>query len=260
MRSLRTIALAAGLLAGLGSGLAPAPARAAGEAPAPPNVRFSFDGIFGHFDYGAIQRGFAVYKQVCANCHAMHLLSYRNLRDIGLTEQQVASIAGSYQVQDGPNDEGQMFERPARPADRFKSPFANERAARAANNGAYPPDLSVIAKAREGGADYLHALLTGYEDPPAGMTMMAGMNYNRYFPGHQIAMAAPLTSDGQVEYADGTKATVDQMSKDVSAFLQWAAEPEMEQRKAMGVKIVLFLTILGGLAYAVKRKVWADVH
>ena len=153
-----------------------------------------------------------------------------------------------------------MFERAGRPSDRFHSPFANEKAARAANNGALPPDLSLITKAREGGAQYIHALLTGYEDPPAGVTLMPGMNYNKYFAGHQIGMAAPLSSEGQVEYTDGTKPTVEQMVKDVSQFLTWAAEPELEQRKAMGVKMVIFFTVLGGLAYAVKRKVWADVH
>jgi ubiquinol-cytochrome c reductase cytochrome c1 subunit len=153
-----------------------------------------------------------------------------------------------------------MVERPGRAADRFHSPFANENAARAANNGAYPPDLSVITKAREGGADYIHALLMGYEEPPAGVHVAEGMHYNKYFAGHQIAMPAPLNSEGQVEFHDGTKSTVEQMARDVSQFLTWAAEPELEQRKAMGVKVILFLCVLGGLAYAVKRRVWADVH
>jgi ubiquinol-cytochrome c reductase cytochrome c1 subunit len=256
--SLRALALAAGLVAG--AGLATTPAKAAGEAMHYPEVHFSFDGLFGHFDRASAQRGFQVYKEVCSNCHSMHLLSYRNLRDLGLSDAEVRAIAATVQVQDGPNDEGQMFERPGRPSDRFRSPFANEKAARAANNGALPPDLSVITKAREGGAQYIHALLTGYEDPPAGVTLMPGMNYNKYFAGHQIGMAAPLSSEGQVEYTDGTKPTVEQMVKDVSQFLTWAAEPELEQRKALGVKLVLFLTVLGGLAYAVKRKVWADVH
>jgi ubiquinol-cytochrome c reductase cytochrome c1 subunit len=249
-------------LAVLGSlvAFAPAPASAAGgEEIHIPDTRFSFDGIFGTYDRASAQRGFQVYKEVCANCHAMHLLSYRNLRALGLTEAQVAAIAATVQIQDGPNDEGQMFERPGRPSDRFRSPFPNPQAARAANNGALPPDLSVIAKARAGGADYLYALLTGYGDPPAGVTVMDGMSYNRYFPGHQIAMSAPL-SEGQVEFADGTPSTVENMARDVSTFLQWAAEPELEERRAMGIKIILFLTVLAGLAYAVKRKVWADVH
>lgn len=236
-----------------------APARAAGEAIALPDTRFSFEGPFGTFDRAAAQRGFQVYKEVCSACHAMKQLSYRNLRELGLSDAEVRAIAATVQVQDGPNDEGQMFERAGRPADRFRSPFPNENAARAANNGAYPPDLSVIAKAREGGADYLHALLTGYTDPPPGVTMMAGMHYNKYFPGHQIAMAPPL-NEGALTFHDGTSATVEQMAHDVSTFFAWAAEPEMEERKRMGVRLVLFLTILGGLAYAVKRKIWADLH
>ena len=225
-----------------------------------PDTPFSFDGIFGTFDRASAQRGFQVYKEVCSACHSMRQLSYRHLRGLGFNEAQVTALASQVQVQDGPNDNGEMFERPARPSDRFRRPFQNDAAARAANNGALPPDLSVMAKAREGGADYLHALLVGYEEPPPGVTVANGMHYNKYFPGHQIAMPAPLNSDGQVTYADGTSATVDQMSRDVSTFLAWTAEPEMEQRKAMGVRMIIFLGILGGLAYAVKRKVWADVH
>lgn len=236
-----------------------APALAAGPTVPIPNTRFSFDGIFGTYDRASAQRGFQVYKEVCAACHGLRLLSYRNLRELGFTEQQVAAIASQYQVMDGPNDEGQMFERPARPSDRFRSPFPNQQAARAANNGAYPVDLSVITKARVGGADYLYALLVGYQDPPPGVELMEGMNYNRYFPGHQIAMARPLNPD-QVEFADGTPATIEQMARDVTTFLAWAAEPELEQRRAMGIKVIVFLTILAGLAYAVKRKVWADAH
>lgn len=252
--TLKAFAVIGGLLAAM-----PAPARAAGEAIAIPDTRFSFDGVFGTYDRASAQRGFQVYKEVCASCHGMRLLSYRNLRDLGLTEQQVVAIASQFQIQDGPNDEGEMFERAGRPSDRFRSPFPNANAARAANNGAYPPDLSVIAKARLGGADYLYALLTGYADPPPGVTLMEGMNYNRYFPGHQIAMAPPLNAD-QVQYSDGTPATVENMARDVATFLQWAAEPELEQRRAMGIKVILFLTVLGGLAYAVKRKVWANAH
>jgi len=250
--SFKALALAIGLFA-------TAPAHAAGEAIVIPDTKFSFDGVFGTYDRASAQRGFQVYKEVCSACHSLRLLSYRNLRELGLTEAQVEAIAAGYQIVDGPNDEGQMFERAGRPADRFRKPFANDAAARAANNGALPPDLSVIAKAREGGADYLYALLTGYADPPAGVTVMDGMHYNKYFPGHQIAMGAPLNPD-QVDYADGTKATVEQKARDVATFLQWAAEPELEQRRALGVKIIIFLTILAGLTYAVKRKVWADVE
>ncbi len=250
--SFKALALAIGLFAA-------APAHSAGEAIPIPDRKFSFDGIFGTYDRASAQRGFQVYKEVCAACHGMRLVAYRNLRELGLTEAQVAAIAAQVEIKDGPNDEGQMFERPGRPADRFRSPFPNDAAARAANNGALPPDLSVMTKARAGGADYLFALLTGYVDPPAGVTLMDGMHYNQYYPGNQIAMGAPLNPD-QVDYADGTKATVEQMAHDVSTFLQWAAEPELEQRRALGVKIIIFLTILAGLTYAVKRKVWADVE
>ncbi len=246
------LALSAGLL------LSAAPARAAGEAIPLPPVDFSFQGLFGTFDRGEAQRGLLVYKQVCAACHAMRQLSYRNLLELGLTDQQVRAIAADVQVQDGPNDLGEMFERPGRPSDRFRRPFPNEAAARAANNGAYPPDLSVIVKARPGGAPYIHALLTGYTDPPEGFQLGDGMNYNKYFPGHQIAMPNVL-NPGQVEYADGTEATVEQMARDVSTFLAWAAEPELEQRRRMGIRIILFLVVLGGLTYAVKRKIWADL-
>jgi ubiquinol-cytochrome c reductase cytochrome c1 subunit len=246
------------LLLGAAAALSATPARAAGEAIALPDTRFSFDGLFGTFDRGGLQRGFQVYKEVCAACHAMRQLSYRNLLEIGLTEEQVRNIAAQFEVVDGPNDLGEMFERPARLSDRFRRPFPNEQAARAANNGAYPLDLSVIVKARKDGADYVHALLTGYTEPPPGFELMDGMNYNAYFPGHQIAMPNVL-NPGQVEFADGTEATVDQMARDVTTFLAWAAEPELEQRRQMGVRIILFLIVLGGLTYAVKRKVWADV-
>jgi ubiquinol-cytochrome c reductase cytochrome c1 subunit len=256
--ALKALAVAAGLLAG--GGMASSPALAAEEEIHLPDTRFSFEGLFGTFDRASAQRGFQVYKEVCAACHSMRQHYYRNLRELGLSEAEVRAIAATVQVTDGPNDDGEMFERPGRPSDRFRAPFANEKAARAANNGALPPDLSVITKARENGPDYLHALLIGYGDPPDGVTLMEGMNYNKYFPGHQIAMAPPLSGEGQVTFHDGTTATVDQMARDVTTFLAWAAEPEMEGRKAMGVRIILFLTILGGLAYAVKRKVWADVH
>jgi len=252
--TLKALAVIGGLLAA--SAL---PAAAAGPYVPIPDTRFSFDGIFGAFDRASAQRGFQVYKETCAACHGMRLLSYRHLRELGFTEQQVAAIASQFQVVDGPNDEGQMFERPARASDRFRSPFPNRQAARAANNGAYPVDLSIITKARAGGADYIYALLTGYQDPPPGVEMMEGMHYNRYFPGHMIAMARPLMPD-QVTFADGTPATVENMARDVTTFLAWAAEPELEQRRAMGVKVILFLTVLAGLVYAVKRRIWADVH
>ena len=249
--ALRALAILGAIAAG--------PAMASEGGAALPHTHFHADGVFGTFDRAAVQRGFQVYREVCSACHSLRQLSYRHLREIGLSEAEVRAVAAAVTVTDGPNDEGQMFERPGRPSDRFRSPFANEAAARAANNGAAPPDLSVITKAREHGAQYIHALLTGYGEAPAGMTIGAGMNYNKYFPGNQIGMAAPLREEGQVEYADGTKATVDQMAQDVASFLQWAAEPEMEARKRLGVKMILFLIILLGLAYATKRKIWSKV-
>jgi len=233
---------------------------AAQQAEPAPYVKqnWSFDGAFGTFDRAAAQRGYQVYKEVCANCHAMKEGYYRDLAGIGLSEAQIAATAASVTVP-SIGDDGQPAERPGLPSDHFRSPFPNELAARAAMNGAYPPDLSVIEKARAGGPDYLYALLTGYGDPPAGMKMAEGMNYNKYFPGNQITMPQVL-HDGQVTYADGTTASVEQMSRDVVTFLAYIANPEMEARKRMGVKVVLFLIFLTGLTYAVKRKVWADVE
>ena len=251
--SIKAVALGAALL------LAPLTVQAAGEEITYPEVHFSFNGPFGSFDRAAAQRGLQVYKEVCSACHSMHLLSYRNLTDLGLTPEQAGAVAASFTVTDGPNDEGAMFERPGRLADRFRRPYPNDNAARASNNGALPPDLSVITKAREGGAEYIHALLTGFRDPPPGFTMGDGMHYNAYFPGHQIVMPNILNPD-QVTYGDQTPATVDQMARDVATFLTWAAEPELEQRRSMGVKIILFLVVLAGLTYALKRKIWADLH
>lgn len=228
------------------------------ETPPLPHEQWSFKGPFGTYDRAALQRGFLVYQQVCSVCHSIKELYYRNLEDIGLTEDQVKAIAASAQIPTL-DDNGQPTTRPGRPSDHFKSPFPNDLAARAANNGALPPDQSVLELARPGGADYLYGILTGYEPPPPDMHMQPGMQYNKYFPGHQIAMPPPLR-DGSVTYTDGTKPTLDQESRDVVSFLTWAAQPEMETRKAMGVRVVLYLLFLGGLTYAVKRKVWADVH
>jgi len=242
----------------------------AAEAPKPPAQSWSFEGIFGTFDRAALQRGYQVYKEVCAGCHALNQIRYRDLGGgtgaaheplvgLGFSEAEVKAIAAEYTVMDGPNDDGEMFERPARPADRLRKPFPNEKAARAANNGAYPLDLSLIVDARQDGANYVYALLTGYVDPPPSVQLGEGMHYNAWFAGHQIAMAAPL-SDDRVDYADGTKATVSQMAKDVTTFLAWASEPNLEARKALGVKVIAFLIILTGLLYAAKRKVWSSLH
>jgi ubiquinol-cytochrome c reductase cytochrome c1 subunit len=241
--------------------LAAGAARAAEGEVDLPKEHWSWDGVFGTYDQAALQRGFQVYKDVCSACHSMNLLAYRDLGGIGLNEDQQKAVAASVQITDGPNDEGEMFERPGMPSDRFHAPFPNEQAARAANNGALPPDLSLMCKARVGDADYIHALLTGYVEPPADFKMNEGMNYNKYFVAgaHQIAMPPPL-SDGGVTYADGTEATVDQMSRDVATFLCWAAEPKLEERKQMGVKTILFLVVFAGMLYATKRKIWSKVH
>jgi ubiquinol-cytochrome c reductase cytochrome c1 subunit len=220
---------------------------------------WSFSGPFGTFDRDALRRGLLVYRGLCGLCHSIRLVAYRDLADIGFSEDEVKAVAAEYQVTDGPNDEGEMYQRPARPADRFVPPFPNEQAARFVNNGALPPDLSVITLAREGGADYIYALLMGYDDPPPDVEMMGGTFYNHAFPGNQIAMA-PSLMEGMIEYADGTPATVEQMASDVTAFLVWAAEPKLEERKNLGVKVVLFLIVFTAMLYAVKRKVWRDLH
>lgn len=232
---------------------------AAAEGVEIPEQDWSFQGIFGTYDKAAAQRGLQVYKEVCAGCHSLNLIYYRNLTDLGYAEAAVKAFAAEHEVEDGPNDEGEMFTRPAKPADRFVEPFPNEQAARAGNGGALPPDLSLMVEARKGGPDYLYALLTGYTEAPADVEVLEGMQYNAYFPGHQIAMPAPLI-EGGVEYADGTPATVEQMAKDVTVFLAWASEPNMEVRKAMGLKVMLFLIVFCGLLIATKRRVWADVH
>jgi ubiquinol-cytochrome c reductase cytochrome c1 subunit len=218
-------------------------------------------GVFGTYDRGALQRGMAVYKQVCSACHSLNLVAYRNLADLGYNEAEIKSIAGEKTVTDGPDDEGKMFERPARPSDRFAPPFANDNAARFANNGALPPDLSLITKARHDGENYVYSILMGYgQTPPAELKMLPGMNFNPYFPGHQIGMPEPLASDDLVAYSDGTKATKEQMAKDVVTFLAWAAEPHMEQRKRIGIRVMLFLLVLTGVFYAAKRQLWRDLH
>jgi ubiquinol-cytochrome c reductase cytochrome c1 subunit len=235
-------------------------ARAQEEAPSPPHQQWSFEGVFGTYDPAALQRGFQVYKEVCSACHAVKHLYYRDLTQIGYTDDQVKGFAAQAQVTDGPNDQGEVYQRPGRPSDPFASPFPNDQAARAAENGALPPDLSLVVKQREGGPDYVYAILTGFQQAPSGFKMNANMNYNEYFPGHQIAMPPPLTADGQITYADGTKATKEQMAHDVVTFLSWASEPSLDERHRTGAKVILFLIIGAGIFYAVKRKVWADLH
>ena len=261
----RLLAAAAGALA-----LATPAALAAEAGHHPADYDFSFEGPFGTFDRAQLQRGFLVYQQVCSACHSMNQLHIRNLGEEGgpfYSEEYpnpndnpvVRAIAADYIVEDGPDEYGDMFERPGLPKDAFKSPFENEQLAKLANGGALPPDLSLMTKARDGGADYLYSLLTGYEDAPAGFEVGPGLNYNVYFPGHQIAMAQPIYEDS-VSYADGTPATVEQMSKDVTAFLHWAAEPKLEARKQTGFMVMTFLVILAGLLYFTQRKIWSDQH
>lgn len=231
------------------------------ETPAPPAQHWPHAGIFGHFDKPALQRGWKVYDSVCKSCHSLRLLSYRQLEGIGFTPEEVKAIAAQYEVSDGPNDEGEMFTRPAEPKDRFQSPYANDASARLANLGALPPDLSLITKAREHGADYIFAILTGFEDtPPRGFALPEGKHYNHYFPGHAIGMAPPL-SDGKMEgeYKDGADTSLRASARDVAQFLTWAAEPELEARKRMGVKVMLFLLAFATIMYGLKRQIWAGV-
>ncbi|MRX32971.1 cytochrome c1 [Aminobacter sp. MDW-2] len=244
----------------------------------PKEMDWTFAGPFGTFDKGQLQRGLKIYKEVCSACHSMNLVAFRTLEDLGYSEAQVKAFAAEYEVQDGPNGEGEMFTRKALPGDHFPSPFPNTAAAAAANGGAAPPDFSLIAKARgvergfptfvfdiftmyaSNGPDYIHALLTGYdEQPPAGMEIAEGTHYNPFFiAGKSLAMAKPL-SDGQVTYEDGSPETVEQYSRDVAAFLMWAAEPHLEARKQTGFAVMIFLVLFAGLVYATKRRVWANV-
>jgi ubiquinol-cytochrome c reductase cytochrome c1 subunit len=234
------------------------PAAARAQETALPQVNWSFDGPFGTFDRASAQRGFQIYKEVCSACHSMQYVHYRDLAGIGLTPEQIKAIAASVDVPTI-KDDGSPGTRPGLPSDAFVSPFPNDQAAKAANNGAIPPDQSVLVNAREGGPDYVYGILTGYADPPKGMTLAPGLYYNKVFPGNQIHMPQPLHPD-QVTYADGTPATLDQEAKDVTTFLYFVSNPELEARKRMGVHIVIFLALLSGLTYAVKRKVWADVE
>ena len=220
---------------------------------------WSFSGPFGTFDKAAMQRGFQVYNEVCAGCHSMKLIAFRNFADLGYNEAEIKALAAQYEVQDGPNDDGEMFMRPAIPADRMPSPYANDNAARAGNNGALPPDLSLIAKARPNGPNYLYSLLSSYENAPNDKEVPDGMYYNAAYPGHLIAMPQPLYGD-DVEYSDGAATSIEAVSADLTQFLMWAAEPKMEVRKRTGVAAVFFLGIFVIFSYLAKRRIWADVH
>ena len=227
----------------------------------PIKVNWSFKELTGKFDRASLQRGFQVYKEVCASCHSMQYLSYRNLGEPGgpeFTQEEVKAIAASVEIEDGPDSQGEMFTRPGKPSDKFKSPYPNVEASTVANGGAYPPDMSVLVKARPGGADYMYSVLMGYEEPPAGMKLDDGVYYNKYMIGQKIKMSSPL-SDGIVEYSDGTEATMDQMAKDVTTFLAWAAEPELEERHRVGFKVIIYLMLLTILVYLSMKKIWSRV-
>ena len=280
LRPLAAVALVAAALGGFAT-LASAAEEGGGHAPQPHREHWSFAGPFGHFDQAQLQRGFQVFKEVCASCHSAQLIAFRNFAQPGgpsFSDAQVKTVAEEFKVQDGPNDAGDMFERPGRLSDHWPSPFPNEQAARASNGGAYPPDFSVLAKARtyevgfpgflidivtqyqEQGPDYIHALLNGYVDPPPeGVTVPEGGHYNTFFPGHSIKMPKPL-SDDQVTYSDGTPQTLDQYSRDVTAFMMWMAEPHLEARKRIGFQVMIFLIVFAGLLYFTKKKVWKSVH
>ena len=269
--------IALSLAAGVAVAALPAAAQEAAP-PQPPRLSWSFSGPFGMYDEGQLQRGFKIYREVCSNCHSMNFVSFRNLADPGgpgFTEAQAAAVAADYKIKDV-DDKGQPIERAGRPADYFPAPFPNAAAA-AATYGVAPPDMSTLAKARgytrgfpwfvidmftqyqELGPDYIHAILTGYEDAPKGFKLPDGGHYNKYFPGHNIAMPQPL-QDGQVKYEDGTPETVDQYAKDVAAFLMWAAEPKLDQRHRTGFQVLIFLVVLSGLMYFTKKKVWHEAE
>ena len=223
---------------------------------------WSFKGLFGKFDRGALQRGYQVYSEVCSSCHSMKYVSYRNLAEKGgpeFSEAQAKAIAASFEVTDGPNEDGEMFTRPGKLSDKFVMPYENVKAAQAANGGAYPPDMSVLVKARGGGANYIYSLLQGYEDPPMGVTLDDGVYYNKFMYGNKIKMSNQL-SDGLIEYADGTEATVEQMSKDVTTFLMWTAEPHLEARHQMGFKAIVYLIILTILVYFSMKRIWSRIE
>jgi len=225
------------------------------------NVDWSFKGLTGKFDRASLQRGYQVYKEVCSSCHSMQYLSYRNLGEEGGPEfsiEEVKAIAASIEIEDGPDSQGEMYLRAGRPSDKFKSPYPNIKASMAANGGAYPPDMSVLVKARPGGANYIYSVLMGYEDPPTGISLDDGVYYNKYMIGNKIKMSAPLIED-IVEYTDGTEASVEQMAKDVTTFLSWTAEPELESRHKLGIKVIIYLILLTTLVYLSMRRIWSRI-
>lgn len=257
MSTMKTLLAASILLAGTATGAVAQGEHDHGEATPLLHKDWPHAGVFGKFDKAAAQRGFQIYREVCSACHALHYVAFRDLEDLGFSEDEVSALAAEYEVEDGPDDNGEMFLRPGKASDRLPSPHANENAARAANGGAYPPDLSLITKARADGTNYVYSLLQGYSDEPP-VEVAEGMNYNAYFPGHQIAMPKPL-ADGQVEYTDGSPTTVAQYATDVSAFLMWAAEPHLEARKQLGLRVLIYLAITAFLLWLTKRMLWSRI-
>jgi ubiquinol-cytochrome c reductase cytochrome c1 subunit len=223
-----------------------------------PAEKWSFNGVFGKFDKQQVQRGFQVYKEVCSACHSLKYVAFRNLADLGYSEAQIKTLAAEYEVDDVPNEEGEVLKRKARPSDHMPKPFANDQLARMSNGGALPPDLSLMTKARVGGPDYVYHLLLGYEEPPAGFEVMPGLSYNKYFPGHQIAMAKPV-DEGVVTFADGSPNDLPAVARDVTAFLHWAAEPKLDERHSTGFRVTLYALIFAVLAFFMKRRLWAKL-
>ena len=223
-----------------------------------PEEEWSFNGVFGKFDQAQVQRGFQVYKDVCAACHSLRYVAFRNFETLGYSEEQIKTLAAGYEVEDGPNEEGEMFKRKAKASDHLPKPFPNDQAARLANGGALPPDLSLMTKAREGGPNYVYHLLLGYDEPPADFQLLEGLSYNKYFPGHQIGMAKQV-QDGLVTFADGSPNDAAHIAKDVTAFLHWAAEPKLEARHSTGFRVLLYAIVFAVLAYFLKRRIWAKL-
>ena len=223
---------------------------------------WSFQSFFGKFDRASLQRGYQVYTEVCSSCHSMQYLSYRNLAEKGGPEfslEQAKAIASNFEVTDGPNSDGEMFQRPAKLSDKFVMPYSNVEEAKLSNGGAYPPDMTVLLKARKGGADYIYSVLLGYEDPPEGMKLDDGVYYNKYMYGQKIKMPKQLYED-LVTYADGTPATPEQMAKDVTTFMAWTAEPKLEERHKFGFRVIIYLVILTILVYFSMKKIWSRIE
>ena len=219
---------------------------------------WSFQGIFGRFDNSTLQRGLQVYQEVCSACHGVKRLRFRELTNLGFTKEQIVNYAKTFEILDGPNELGEMFIRPGEPTDTFVSPYKNKEEA-IAINGAYPPDLSLLTKAMKNGPDYIYSLLVGYEDPPNDFELPDGLYYNPYHDGNVIAMPQPLY-DEAIEYIDGTNASIHQLSYDIVNFLSWAAEPELQKRKALGLKVLIFLIVLTALLYVTMKEIWSRIE